>query len=310
MSEQLIVVDWGTSNFRAYLIDRHSGAIVDERATPHGMRSLQSAQFPDYCADALKGWRSEAQPVPVYMAGMVGAKRGWAESPQLSLPVGLNELCHQMIAAPNFTSGWILPGVKIIDTGEAELVDVMRGEEIQLFGALALADNPAELHCCLPGTHSKWARIRNGQLERFTTAMTGELYQAVMEHTLPGEPAQPDAPFDDNAFQLGMRRVAADGGVLHALFEARSRYLYAGLGPEAISSFISGVLIGEEVQRMAACWETPAHLHLIGSHTLMAPYTTALAQCGIEVTHISARDATLAGVRALAQNHLSEQGPH
>ncbi|ANF56290.1 2-dehydro-3-deoxygalactonokinase [Halotalea alkalilenta] len=303
MSGHLIVVDWGTSNFRAFLVDSETGTLLDERTAATGIRALSTEEFPHYCARALQGWREGHGRTPVYLAGMVGSKRGWAESPQPSLPLDLAALASQVIPAPGLDDGWLLPGVKIVDPDGSGLVDVMRGEEIQIFGALALAATPDGGDCCAPGSHSKWARVEDGKLTRFLTAMTGELYHAVRFHTLPGEPAREESEFDEPAFRLGLERAGGDGGVLHALFEARSRHLYAGLGAEQVASFISGALIGEEVRAMHDALPEVERLNLIGAPALLAPYAIALEHHGIQASSWSARDATLAGVRALAARH-------
>lgn len=299
MSDHLIVVDWGTTNFRAFLVERHGGQVIDEIASAQGVSALKSDEFAGYCDRMLAVWRQQDPHLPVYLAGMVGARRGWLESPQPPLPVTLQSLAGQMVAAPGLANGWILPGARLVEADG--LCDVMRGEEVQVLGVQHLV-HKQNYACCLPGTHSKWARVRNGQLTRFATAMTGELYQTVLAHTLPGQPADGKAPFDEHAFALGLARAASEGGVLHALFEARSRYLYAGLAPQEIGSFISGVLIGEEVQRMVSSWKELSLLYVVGSNTLALPYRLALESHGISVEFITARDATLAGVIAMAES--------
>ena len=256
---------------------------------------IKTASLPTF-ARQLGGWRAGGN-VPVYLAGMVGAARGWSEAPQLSLPVTLEDLSHHCIAAPGMDNSWIIPGVKWVDTAASGNVDVMRGEEIQIFGARALSGKSAGWFC-LPGTHSKWATLSGDALVRFTTAMTGELYHAVRFHTLPGEPARDDAPLDDAAFRLGLERSEGEGGVLHALFEARSRHLYAGLDAGAVGSFLSGVLIGAEVDAMQALCDEQ-EVVLVGSSGLSPLYETALLRRGIAVRVVSSDAASRAGVRAL-----------
>ena len=176
----------------------------------------------------------------------------------------------------------------------------MRGEETQLMGL------EGDGLVVLPGTHSKWARLRDGRLTAFTTLMTGELYHAVRFHTLPGEPARDDAPFDEGAFRQGLARAHSEDGVLHALFEARSRHLYRGLYAEQVGSFISGVLIGEEVRAMRATRPDLERLLLIGAEALRRPYTLALETAGLEVTPLDSDAATLAGLAVIAEHHHAE----
>lgn len=312
---RLIAIDWGTSNFRAFLVDRESGKCLDSRRSEAGLRSLSSAEFPHYCAAQVGDWREEggaasgakeeggaasgAKSVPIYLAGMVGSKRGWSEAPQLDLPVSATDLAAHVVAAPGVDNAWIVPGVKIV---AAEHVDVMRGEEIQAFGALSLCATREAL-CCLPGTHSKWARLADAQLVDFTTAMTGELYHAVRFHTLPGEPARESAEFDAAAFDQGLEAAGHPAGILHALFEARSRHLYAGLASEQVGSYLSGVTIGSEVLSQRRIHPQAGEVILVGSSTLNALYRRAMTAVGFGVREIDSDQATLAGLCALAERH-------
>ncbi|WP_110643823.1 2-dehydro-3-deoxygalactonokinase [Salinicola sp. CPA57] len=296
--DRLIVIDWGTSNFRAFLVDTASGDVLDSRRSASGLRALSQSEFPHYCASQTDDWR-EGGWVPIYLAGMVGSARGWHEAPQLELPATAADLANNVVAAPGLDNVWIVPGVKQVTP---EHVDVMRGEEVQAFGALALAGTDSG-DCCLPGTHSKWARLDAGRMVEFTTVMTGELYHAVRFHTLPGEPARDEAPFDEAAFRLGISRAGRPGGVMHALFEARSRHLYAGLEAGQVGSFLSGVLIGEEVHAMREARPGLDTVRLIGAASLRESYTIALDSAGIRVEAIDSDRATLAGVAAIAARH-------
>lgn len=310
--DRLIVVDWGTSNFRAFLVDTVSGEVLDSRRSASGLRALSQSEFPHYCASQTDDWRngggaasgvegvaSGAEKVPIYLAGMVGSARGWFEAPQLELPATAADLADNVVAAPGLDNVWIVPGVKQVTP---EHVDVMRGEEVQAFGALALAGVDSG-DCCLPGTHSKWARLDGGRMTEFTTVMTGELYHAVRFHTLPGEPARDESPFDESAFRLGVSRAGCPGGVMHALFEARSRHLYAGLEAGQVGSFLSGVLIGEEVRAMRQARPGLDTVRLVGADSLRESYTIALEAAGIRVESIDSDRATLAGVMAVAARH-------
>lgn len=297
-AERLIVIDWGTSNFRAFLIDVASGEVLDSRRSASGLRALSRAEFAHYCASQTEAWRENGA-VPMYLSGMVGSARGWFEAPQLELPVSAMDLADNVVAAPGLDNVWIVPGVKQVSP---EHVDVMRGEEVQAFGALSLA-GVESADCCLPGTHSKWVHLEGGRMHDFTTVMTGELYHAVRFHTLPGEPARDDAPFDEAAFRLGLSRAGCPGGILHALFEARSRHLYAGLAAEQVGSYLSGVLIGEEVRAMREARPALQRVWLIGAESLRGSYTLALESAGIGVEAVDSDDATLAGVMAIAARH-------
>ena len=114
-----------------------------------------------------------------------------------------------------------------------------------------------------------------------------------------------EAPFDESAFRLGVSRAGCPGGVMHALFEARSRHLYAGLEAGQVGSFLSGVLIGEEVHAMRQARPGLDTVRLVGADSLRESYTIALEAAGIRVESIDSDRATLAGVMAVAARHGS-----
>ena len=85
----------------------------------------------------------------------------------------------------------------------------MRGEETQILGWLAQHPDAATGRhlLCHPGTHAKWVLIEDGRIVRFVTAMTGELFAVLSQHSL----LKSDAPADDDAaFDAGLA-AAGDG---------------------------------------------------------------------------------------------------
>lgn len=300
MSEAFIAVDWGTSNFRAFLVDGRTGRCLAEKRSAAGLRALAREQFPHYCRKQLAEWRTgegDGTPLPVYLAGMVGARTGWIEAPQLEMPLRLGALAENLMPAPGLDNAWLVPGVKMLAPAHA---DVMRGEEVQAFGALSLAARQDGL-CCLPGTHSKWISARQNALTHFTTLMTGELFHVLRFHTLVGEPIPREDCFDAEGFEQGLAASRHPAGVLHALFEARSRYLYSGLTPEQVGSFLSGVLIGSELAAMQPQIEAQGSVVLVGSRELSMRYRWALERRGLAVCQVEADRASIEGIRLLNQ---------
>jgi len=301
----VIVVDWGTSSFRAYLVDLESGGCLEEVGDGLGMSALARAEFPSHCHEQTARWRPAGTSVPIYMAGMVGAAQGWLTAPQPPLPVDADDLARQVVPAEGLEDAWILPGVRY--HGADGHVDVMRGEEVQIFGALEEV-GAVSAHLCLPGTHSKWATVRDGTLERFATAMTGELYQVILRHTVVGRLGDAEAAFDPRAFERGLSLAGRPGGLPYHVFGARGRFLYGDLNAAEIPSYLSGLLIGEELERMAELEPLPSSLLLVCSERLRGPYEAALAFKGVEAIWIAARIATLRGVVSVIRHHAARRG--
>ena len=126
-TEGLIAVDWGTTNRRAYRIDAN-GNCADEFEDGKGVMSVAAGGFPE----AVTEIRRRLGDLPLLLAGMVGSNRGWKEAPYVPCPAGMDELVKALVWPGEREA--IVPGVSFIGNGRA---DVMRGEEVQLLGAVA-----------------------------------------------------------------------------------------------------------------------------------------------------------------------------
>ncbi|CAN7378212.1 2-dehydro-3-deoxygalactonokinase [Phenylobacterium sp. LjRoot219] len=297
----VLACDWGTTNLRAWTLDA-SGRVVASRDFALGVSRLQPGE-------AAARLESEVRPAldavgtPAVLCGMIGSNLGWCVAPYLDCPVGLDDLAGALVAPPvtaGDASGWarIAPGVR--GDGLAGAGDVMRGEETQLFGWLALnPDRARGRHLvCHPGTHAKWMVVEDGRLTRFVTAMTGELFAVLRKHSV----LKSDAPADDaEAFSEGLV-AAGDGAALAArLFTARARVVGRGKPAESTPSYLSGLLIGAETasvpRLLGLAPDTP--VAVLGDAGLCALYRQALEHRGVACETFDGEAAAVAGLFAL-----------
>jgi 2-dehydro-3-deoxygalactonokinase len=251
-----IGLDWGTSSLRAYLFDR-SGRVVDRREEARGIQSIVDGRFREAFESLCAEWLTDGAGLPVIACGMIGSRQGWHEAPYLPTPAGFAELAANLasidgIAGRRFR---IIPGVSTVSPEGTH--DVIRGEETQVFGALAsLGVDDAIV--VLPGTHSKWVRVRDRRIVAFRTYMTGELYAVLARHSIlgrlfPPADAQNAHGADDTAFKDGLERAAADpGGITALLFSVRAEGLFERYRAPALPAYLSGLLIGAEVAHASA----------------------------------------------------------
>lgn len=289
----MIGVDWGTSNFRAVRIAA-DGSILDRRSSPRGILEVESGGFEPALRNEIGDWLAAGED-RVLLCGMVGSRQGWVEANYLHCPVGVDELAAAVVAVPfDGADVCLVPGVMARD---AEGVpEVMRGEETQIAGLLTALSDDALV--CLPGTHSKWARVHDRQITGFTTSMTGEVYGALRRHTILGRSMTANADSADReAFLRGIERAHTAGGLLHHLFGVRTLALMDELRPEAAASYLSGLLIGYEV---AAAMPAGAHVHLVGDAVLCSLYQMAIEAIGGSAT-IEKEDAAARGLLAIAR---------
>lgn len=291
----MLVVDWGTTNLRAYHC-RRDGFILARTELEQGIKVVAPGQYPAI----LQQVRVELgvpEEEPIYLCGMAGARGGWMEAPYCETPVALPALAANLLALPEPFQGFLVPGIKTLAADGS--LDVMRGEEVQVFGALGKLGLRDAL-ICLPGTHSKWVQVRNCQIVAFMTFMTGDVFQA-LKHTI--LKCRSEDNFCAQPFLSGLTESQrTGGGLLHQLFTARTQMLAASLQEEQVSSFVSGLLIGHELKEAETFRGDGGQIVVIGSDRLCLRYRMALEQASVPVATLGSDLATCSGVAALLEH--------
>lgn len=297
---QFYAVDWGTTNFRAFAVGP-DGLVVDRMADQAGLLTIRDGAFEAQLLGALGPWFDRHGRRPVVMAGMVGAKTGWLEAPYAACPADRAALAGGMLVVPN-AAGIdirIVPGLACRDGGTGGAPDVMRGEETLILGLLQ--KNPAyEGPVLLPGTHSKCAVVAQGQIRRFCTAMTGEVYRLLLAHGILGQSATPFRGPPDAAFDDGLRQGLDGKGLLQALFAARTRSLLDGLCAVAAGAYLSGLLIGHELAFLKDQLRGQNRpVPVIGEPGLAALYGRGLALIDVAADTLDPETALIDGLLSL-----------
>jgi 2-dehydro-3-deoxygalactonokinase len=280
----MIAIDWGTSSLRVYRLDAHGG-VLEMRASPQGILSVENGKF-SVVLEAQAGDWIAAGDEPVVMSGMIGSRQGWLEVPYAACPAGFEEIAAGMReVAWDGGTAWIAPGLTCRDV--AGIPDVMRGEEAQILGVLDRL-GPGAHTVCLPGTHSKWVEVKDGRIARFSTHMTGEAFAIFKAHSILGRMMK-DGATDAAAFEDGVRRSADAGGLLHHLFGVRARGLFGELTEAASASYLSGMLIGNEIR---SAHGKRGQVHLLCSAQLAEIYGLAFTVLGIEANALDPDSVT------------------
>ena len=282
----LIAVDWGTSALRGARLDP-AGQVLEEKSAPLGILNVQNGDFAGVFKSQFSDWMKPG--ARCLISGMAGSRQGWAEAPYVACPAGPDELARHLHWIERDRIA-IVPGLS--DT-QGDVPDVMRGEEVQIFGAMRLAGLTDGLFV-LPGTHSKWAVVRGGRVMGFRTFMTGEAYGLFAQHSILARTLDANAPLDEAAFRRGVARAGNGDGVLHNAFGVRALSLFDRLSPAESASYLSGLLIGEEIGRQTL----PTEVIVIGASALVERYALALGERGATVRSFGA-EATWAGLRSI-----------
>jgi 2-dehydro-3-deoxygalactonokinase len=285
-AQTFIAVDWGTTNRRAWRIE--GGQVAQEFEDGRGILSVQQAEFPVAVAEL----RERLGDHPLLMAGMIGSNRGWVEAPYVPCPVGLGHIAAALTwAEPARTA--IVPGLSSDDPP-----DVMRGEEVQILGAVEAGLVPADSLVCHPGTHNKWVALAGGRVERFRTVMTGELFSLLRSHSILSDLLADDMTVDD-AFCQGVTRGLEGDALTAELFSVRASVLLGQRAKQDATDFTSGLLIGADIG-VGLKRATGGEIYVMGRPDLTRRYAAALDVAGRQAVEIDGETAFLAGIQAIA----------
>ncbi len=295
----LVGVDWGTTHRRAYALNAQ-GQCIAELEDDEGALACKG-RFPQALAALLS--KLEAEPTEVVMSGMVGSALGWVTVPYVDENVALPRLAHHLypVAAPEIDCHLaVVPGYCVRNA--AGQPDVMRGEETQLLGAVSLGHDTGWF--LLPGTHSKWVLLEQGQVKQLRTYMTGELFDLLRQHgTLAAAASAAPPTWDAAAFLDGVNAAQSDeSGLSHQLFGCRARVVAGDMPSGQTHAYLSGLLIGAEfhdIQHASANALLKKPLNVIASPILVQHYQTAASHLGLSLSVLDARTVFIAAIQAL-----------
>jgi len=289
MNAQWIAIDWGTTNLRAYAMGRDG--VLAQAVSDDGMGRLDRDGFEPALLRLVGPWLRDGQVTEVVACGMVGSRQGWHEAPYRAVPCTPLDPAAQVVAPTRDARIRVrlVPGLK-----QASPPDVMRGEETQIAGALALMPGFDGV-VCLPGTHCKWAHVSAGEVVSFQTFLTGEMFALLSQASVLRHGMQGDG-WDDAAFDQGVSdALSRPERVAARLFGIRAEGLLSGLSAGAAKARLSGLLIGMELAGARPYWLGQA-VAIVGSEGISASYARALKGLGVEARLVKGGEAVLAGL--------------
>lgn len=286
---KLIIVDWGTSNFRAQLLSENF-LLLDSISSNKGMLSLKKNEFYNFLKETLKSWFKDE--CIVLMSGMVGSINGWLETSYVHCDASLKQISQELVRIPAIKEEiYIVPGVKSLKNNK---IDLMRGEEVQVFGALKLL-NKKDAMLILPGTHSKWVEIKNEKIIDFKTNMTGEVFNLLSTKSILAKSIS-STEINKDIFNKGLELSFTNTGLLNQIFQARAQASI--VGEQNVHSFLSGIVIGNEIKEMNNVYECEEVI-IVGSSSLNDLYTLALDFYKIKIQSVDATLATQESMKVL-----------
>lgn len=290
----LLALDWGTTSFRAYLFDSEKN-IIDSATASAGIMQCDGGFEEVYYAQ-VGHWLKQYEGIPVIASGMITSKQGWVETPYLACPAGLDDLSKNLTSHQT-TKGDTIHFVSGV-CQKTPTPNIMRGEETQMAGL----SSASAVTAILPGTHSKWIRMEDDTITYFSTFMTGEIFAALIQHTILGRLLTDGS--DRESFSVGVHDGFSGekeaGGILSKLFGARAMPLLGLMDPDGIRDYISGLLLGTEIQEaMQSGFGKNVKPLICGSAELVEHYRAALELCGIK-TELAEGELAASGLMRIA----------
>lgn len=297
--ENWIAVDWGTSNLRAWLMS--DAEVVTSKTSGSGMATINADQFESELLALISDWLdhySSGSKMTVVACGMVGARQGWKEAGYVSVPCSpTGNFTTKPAAKDHRIDVHILSGLS-----QSHPADVMRGEETQIAGFLSTRPGFSGT-LCMPGTHSKWVKIDNGLVTGFSTAMTGEIYALLCDHSVLRHLVEKNGR-DINSFTKGVEQARAEPDLtLNNLFALRARAVLNGVGKSETAAYLSGLLIGTELVSMMKV-SSGSNVELLGVGALGELYHQAFEILGKKVALVDVSELTILGLIEAWKAHL------
>ncbi len=288
-----IAIDWGTNNFRLWLLSKLGNPMIVRRSD-EGFQQARSKGFESIAERYINEFDIQDN-IPIIVCGMAGAKQGWREAPYINAPVNLEQVLSNSVSAPHRSRDIrILPGIAQRSLLEP---DVMRGQETRLLGVLEHI--PQNGLVCMPGTHSKWINLEQGTLKHFSTFITGELFGLLANHStlkLQQGVSLEIVPSSHAFHRAFNETVDNPQEITNRLFRTRASNLLGYSSPNSNAAELSGCILGLEFSGAQSKYGPVKEVSLVASKALGKLYASALNSRGTDVRYFDAEEAVIKGL--------------
>ncbi|MEM8869490.1 MAG: 2-dehydro-3-deoxygalactonokinase [Pseudomonadota bacterium] len=288
-----IAVDWGTSNLRAWAMAA-DGSVLAHARSDQGMAGLAPGVhgFEPVLIGLIGDWLGHGI-TPVVACGMVGSRQGWVEAGYRCVPAaplsvdGLTRAtCHDKRISVHVTGG----------ISQTHPPDVMRGEETQIAGLLTQTPDFNGV-VAMPGTHTKWVQVVDGEVFHFASFMTGELYALLSENSVLRHSVDPKGFQEKPFLEAFSDAISHPERFAARLFSLRAQHLLQGTDPQAAAATLSGALLGIEIAASKPYW-LGQEIALMSSGRHTERYAKALTEVGASFALYEPDACVLDGLRA------------
>jgi len=301
--KKYIAIDWGSTNLRGYFIENDT--VINTYSSEKGVKRIADKTGYTTILKDLISTFDASENIPIILSGMVGGAAGWIDTAYINCPFNLNNTSKHIISIEQDAISnpiYMYPGLCINDK-EEDKYGVMRGEEIQIIGALK---NEVYDLLILPGTHSKWVHVLNKDttpiIDSFSTIMTGELYDVLLHNSLLGMVEDKNI-FSLKGFNKGLQTAKNSDAIIASLFSTRAKLLLSGIDKTEVPAYLSGMLIGNEVKSQLAQIKADKKIGVVVSKHLSELYQLAFQSFNLNnVNFLDVQEVTIQGYNTIAHD--------
>lgn len=251
MEPALLMIDGGSTNTRFTLWRKDEIAERTQRraGASSGKQSVVQAVRQEIGALERK-WNCKI--TEIYASGMITSESGLALIPHIEGPAGLDDFARSVVTRrlPEISPAEFsfVPGVKF-GTHERAGADLVRGEEVELLGAIEPGSEEKNRLFLHFGSHNKLLTYRDGMIQSSITTLSGELLWAVWQNTILKKTLGEQASFElDKEYVLRGWRAARELGLTRALFSARTMDVIEHVASDNIWSYVYGAIFAEDLR--------------------------------------------------------------
>ena len=272
-----ITIDGGTTNTRVNLVINKE--VVDKVFIPFGAKAsignrekLRFAIKDAISALLTRQKLASSDITRILASGMITSEHGLMEIPHIKTPAGKREL-HAAMREVVLDDISDIPFVFIsgVKTDATELcgIDIMRGEEAEIFGISGGLDGVY----ILPGSHSKIVTVEGGKIIGFKTMLTGEMIATLLDGTiLKGSFDLANVSLDKEYLFRGYE-YCREHGINEALFKVRILKNVLKANEDELYSFYMGIILCNEVNYIISI---PAQRIVVGGKKSLKDILTSL----------------------------------
>lgn len=267
-----ITIDAGTTNSRLYLINRESNQIIDKVKKEIGIRNVAIDQsiknFQKELSHAMEELitRNSCQLdsiAYIVASGMITSNLGLVEVPYVISPCTVDDFANASVIKdiPEFFDlpCVFVPGAKNFvqeHTGQSLLenineYDVMRGEEVEVFGLIEQLGLTGKGLVILPGSHMKYILIENETILSSLSTLSGEILSAIQKETILSNSLHKDLLKDIHVEVLlqGLK-AGMSFGFSRALYQIRLLHLFDQLKENDRANYFVGLVLASDMKAL------------------------------------------------------------